>query len=289
MAMPSICTRPPMPPPPYRSIDHIMLRLGAAEPLFDLFSRVFELPVAWPLQHAAFATYGWVHLGNTDLEFWAAASNADLPPHAQPPLVHGFALEPAGPLPQAMAHTTALGIQCKSPRPAQTTNSQGEVVTNFTNSVLLDLSATGCCVFLCEWDPQGSIYPWDEAATPAQRRAQHRQALQERGGGPLGLIGLQTVHMGTPDLPAHRRHWQALSGSLPGQALTIAPGVGLELFSAEQLYIASLTFRVHSLAAARAFLGGRHLLQAGTTEDMLSLACEGLPIRLVQGPGGAQA
>lgn len=275
-------------PLPYRSIDHIMLRLGAAEPLFDLFSRVFELPVAWPLQRAAFATYGWVHVGNTDLEFWAAASNTDLPAHAQPPLVHGFALGPATPLQQAMAHTATLGIQCKSPRPFQTTDPHGEVVTNFTNSVLLDLSATGCCVFFCEWDSQGSIYPWEEAATPAQRRAQHSQALQERSGGRLGLLGLQTVRMGTPNLAAHQRHWQALSGSLPGQALTITPGVGLELFSAEQLHITSLTFSVHSLAAARAFLGSRHLLQTGSTESTLSLACEGLQIRLVQGYG-AQA
>ncbi|EJE54991.1 hypothetical protein PMI14_00064 [Acidovorax sp. CF316] len=272
--------------PPYRSIDHVMLRLTAAEPLFDLFSRVFGLPVAWPLQRTAFATYGWVHVGNTDLELWAAASNADLPAHAQPPLVHGFALEPAGPLSAAMAQVAALGIQCKPSRPFQSTNAHGEVVTNFTNSVLLDLSAPECCVFFCEWNAQGSIYPWGEAATPTQRRAQHRQALQGQAGGPLGLLGLQTVRMGTPDLAAHQCRWQALTGTPPGHAVRLAPGIGLELFPAGQLRIESLTFGVHSLATARAFLAPRQLLQAdSTTEDTLALACEGLQIRLVQGPG----
>lgn len=266
-----------------------MLRLGAAEPLFELFSRVFGLPVAWPLQRTAFATYGWVHVGNTDLEFWAAASNSDLPAHAQPPLVHGFALEPGGPLSAAMAQAFVRGVSCNPPRPFTSTNARGEVVTNFTNSVLLDLSAPECCVFFCEWDPRGSIYPWDEAATPAQRRAQHRQSLREQGGGPLGLQGLQAVRMGTPDLSAHRGRWQALTGSPPDQAITLAPGIALELFPAGELRIGSLAFGVHSLATARAFLASRGLLQAdGTTEDRLSLACEGLQIHLVEGPG-AQA
>ncbi len=271
-------------PPLYQSIDHIMLRLAAAEPLFDLFSRVFGLPVAWPLQHTAFATYGWVHAGNTDLELWAAASNSDLPAHAPPPVVHGFALEPALPLQEAMAGTTALGIECKPARPFQSTGSQGEVVTNFTNSVLLDLSAAGCCIFWCEWQSQARIYPWEEAATPTQRRAQHRQALQDRGGGPLGLLGLRAIRMGTPDLAMHQRHWQALSGSPSGHPIALAPGISLDLFRAEHLRIESLTFSVHSLAAARTFLAGRKLLQAETA-DTLWVACEGLQMGLVQASG----
>lgn len=202
--------------PADRSVDHIMLRLTTAEPLFDLFSSVFGLPVAWPLQHAAFATYGWVHAGNTDLEFWAATSNADLPGHAQPPLVHGFALEPALPLPQALERTAAAGIASKPARTFQSSNAQGEVVTNFTNAVVLDLSAPSCCIFFCEWNSRAAIYPWAEAATPVQRRARHRQALQESRGGPLGLIGLKSIHMGTPELGMHRKHWQTLSGSPSG-------------------------------------------------------------------------
>lgn len=260
-----------------------MLRLPAAEHCFDLFSRVFELPVAWPLQRTAFATYGWVHAGNTDLEFWAAASNSDLPAHAPAPLVHGFALEPALPLPHAMAHAELLGTRCKAPRPFESTDAHGKVVTNFTNSVLLDLSAPSCCVFFCEWDPQAAIYPWDEASTPTQRRTQHRRSLQDKGGGPLGLIGLQAVRMGTPELEAHQRRWQALSGAPAGHPIALTPGISLELHAAEHLRIESLAFSVRSLAAARSFLASRQLLQADTG-DALWLACEGLPMCLVAGP-----
>lgn len=269
--------------PIYRSIDHVMLRLKAAEPLFHLFSDIFSLPVAWPLQRTAFATYGWVNAGNTDLEFWAAASNADLPGYAPPPLVHGFALEPAMPLPQALGHAAAAGIDSKPARAFQSPNARGEVVTNFTNSVLPDVSAPGCCVFFCEWSPRAAIYPWNETTTPAQRRAQHRQALQQARGGPLGLIGLQAIRLGTPDLQTHRRHWQALSGSPPGQPIVLTPGVSLELVPAEQLLIESLTFGVHSLATARSFLASRQLLRADTG-GALWLACDGLQIGLVEGP-----
>lgn len=262
-----------------------MLRLVAAEPLFDLFSRVFELPVAWPLQHTAFATYGWVHAGNTDLEFWAATSNSDLPADAQPPLVHGFALEPVRPLTEAIAQATALGIHCKPARRFESINARGEVVTNFSNSVLLDLSAPSCCVFFCEWDPRGAIYPWDEAATPTQRRRQHRQALNDNSGGPLGFVGLQALRMGTPDLDAHQQAWHAISGSPDGHPIALTGGISLEMVAASHLRIESLTFSVRSLAKAHSFLADRQLLQEDTGPE-LWIACEGLPIRLIESTSG---
>ena len=263
----------------YRSIDHVMLRLHAAEPLFQLFSETFGLPVAWPLQRTDFATYGWVHLGNTDLELWAATANGDLPDHAQPPLIHGFALEPASPLAESLAHAMEAGITCKPPRAFQSENSRGERVTNFTNSVLLELSAPSCCVFFCEWDRRAALYPWPETATPVERRAQHRQALQDSGGGPLGITGLHALRMGTPDVQTHQRHWRALTGSQPGHPIAVTPDVCLELVPGEHLLIESLSLSVRSLSIARAFLSSRHLLQADSS-DVLSVACEGLQLHL---------
>ncbi|MDP3228243.1 MAG: hypothetical protein Q8N13_09740 [Acidovorax sp.] len=243
----------------YRSIDHVMLRLHAAEPLFDLLTNTLALPVAWPLQRTPFANYGWVHVGNTDLELWAAASNADLPEHAQPPLFHGFALEPALPLAETIEHITASGITCKPARAFETTNTSGVQVTNFTNSVLLDLSEPSCCVFLCEWSPVATIYPWKEPVTPAQRRSQLGKELQAVGGGPLGLLGLHAIHVGTPSLKEHLRQWQALSGST-GHPIQLTPEITLTLFPADHLRIESLTFAVRSLEVARSFLNSRQLL-----------------------------
>lgn len=264
----------------FRSIDHVMLRLPAVEPLFHLLSDTFALPVAWPLQRAEFATYGWVHVGHTDLELWAATSNADLPAHAQPPCIHGFALEPALDLPQTLQRLAQSGISCKPPRAFQTLNACAKRVTNFTNAVVLDLSSPSCCVFLCEWGRDASIYPWPESQTPVQRRLQLRSVLTESGGGPLGLLGLQTIHMGSPSLDKHLRRWQSISGSLL-HPVPLTAEIALELFPAEHLMIESLSFAVRSLDTARRFLASRHLLQAdhGGT---LTVACEGLQIQLVE-------
>jgi hypothetical protein len=75
-------------------VDHIMVRVEKAEPLLILFSEIFGLPVSWPLQRQEFANYAWITFGNTNLEIWAAANNADLPLDQTLPVFSGFALDP---------------------------------------------------------------------------------------------------------------------------------------------------------------------------------------------------
>ena len=72
---------------PWQAIDHLMLRVERAEPLFDWLHLDLNLPITWPLRHADFATYGWIGIGNTQLEVWAAARNDDLPPGCRLPPV----------------------------------------------------------------------------------------------------------------------------------------------------------------------------------------------------------
>jgi hypothetical protein len=263
----------------YRAIDHVVVRLQTAEPLFALLSDTFGLPVAWPLQRAEFATYGWIHVGNTDIELWAAAANDDLPVHAQPPLIHGFALEPAQSLPDSLAWMDQAGLSVRAPRAYRSLNASGEQVTNFTNAVVQDLSAPSCCVFFCEWDRRATIYPWAEPATPPERRAKLGSELERRGGGPLGITGLQAIRLGTPELKVHQRQWQALTGARAGQPMFLTPDIALELIPAEHLAIDSITLGIRSLEVARKFLLERGWIPQddGTT---LGIAPEGLRIQL---------
>ncbi len=57
----------------YSNVDHMMIRLLDIDPLLSLFADVFGLPVSWPKQSSSFATFAWVHVGNTELELWASA------------------------------------------------------------------------------------------------------------------------------------------------------------------------------------------------------------------------
>ena len=174
----------------YCAVDHVMIRLLDIDALLSLFADVFHLPVSWPKQSSSFATFAWVHVGNTELELWASASNSDLPQESQPPLIHGFALEPVD-LETSIAHLTQAGFQCKSPRPYQTKTADGSLTTNFTNSVLLDLSCDSCCIFLCAWNPDGTIYPWKERLTVAERRSRDQIELTK-----LNWPSAQAVRLG---------------------------------------------------------------------------------------------
>ena len=124
----------------FRSIDHILVRVKNAQQMLTLFAQTFGLPVSWPLQSNDFASYGWVTLGNTNLEFWESSNNGDLPSEEVLPLFHGLALEPDN-LADSIKTLSESGIQCKAPRPYVTQTLDGRDVTNFTNAVVLDLSS----------------------------------------------------------------------------------------------------------------------------------------------------
>jgi hypothetical protein len=271
---------------PYRSLDHVVLRLPAVEPLHALFSETFGLPLSWPLQHSAFASFAWVNVGNTNLELWAAASNADLPADAQPPLVQGLALDPAD-LAASIAQLAERGITCKQPKPFRTQTASGAWVTNFTNSVVLDVSCDACCVFFCAWDAEGTIFPWTEKLGAVQRKARDKAAFDACAGGPLGLVGLAEVRLAVPDVAAAGKAWRALTGST-GDTIALTPDVALRIVAGAgpHAVIESRAFRVRSLAVAREFLAGRQLLELSTDLELriARTACDGLDLRLLEAP-----
>jgi len=250
----------------YHAVDHVMLRLLDVEPLLSLFGTTFDLPISWPKQTSSFATLAWVHVGNTDLEFWAATSNADLPLDSQPPLFHGFALDPVD-LTTCIADLAKDGIQCKSPRPYQTEGAGGTLVTNFTNSVVLDLSSASCCVFFCAWEPEGTIFPWAERLTAAARRSRDQKELVKRKGGPLGLVGLSTIEMSAPTLETTLEKWRTFTRSR-GRQLALTADIDLHLVPGTHHKIQSLTFDVKSLEAAKTFLISKNLLGVSSANEL---------------------
>jgi len=246
-----------MTPPIFRGIDHIMLRLPALEPLYTLFSDTFGLPVSWPLQRSGFADFAWVTVGNTNLEFWAAADNADLPEDCQPPLIHGFALDPED-LGSSIEQLAARGIHCKEPRPYRTEDGNGGMVTNFTNAVVLDLSSASLCIFFCKWSKNGNIFPWQEKLDAQERKARERAQLAACDGGALGILGLAEIRLAVGEIEEKSRLWQAVLG-VP--ALTLGDGIALHLQAGSYDHIEALCFSVKSLAQARRFLDARGLLE----------------------------
>lgn len=245
-----------------RSIDHVMLRLQDTEPLLALLTETLGLPVTWPLQRSEFASFAWVHVGNTNLELWAARNNGDLLDESCLPLIHGLALAPDE-LAFSIAELERHGVACKEPRAFQTVNGEGQLVTNFTNSVILCLSSPACCNFFCEWGMQASIVPWGTGASTVQRHEAQRHRFSESGGGPLGLVRLARVGMSCPDAEGMKNHWRTIAQVFAEEPLEI-DGIALDVSSGELHQIHSLSFEVRSLREARACLEERGLLGKST-------------------------
>jgi len=264
----------------FNGIDHIMVRVRKAEPFVSLFADVLGLPVSWPLQRKEFATYAWITLGNTNLEFWAAADNTDLPVEQSLPLFAGLALNP----PELDTSITLLeerGITCKPPRPFITKNREGKQVTNFTNSVILDVSNLACCVFFCKWGPDGTIFPWLERLTAEERQLREQMQFAECGGGPIGVVRLAEVTISTPEMSKTRQQWQAITGQT-SYTFDLGRRVALSFHAGETVQITSVVLAVKSLAVARAYLVS-HAILGEDSLDEISIggnACSGLCIRL---------
>lgn len=266
----------------YRAVDHIVLRLPEADGISTLFSETFGLPIAWPLQRSNFATFSWVSLGNTNLEFWAATDNSDLPTNGQPPLIHGFALDPES-LTSSIARLSELKIQCKQPRSFPTDDGQGGLVTNFTNSVLLDVSTDTCLVFFCEWNENGNIFPWSEKLNSIERRARESEALRQSGGGKLGIVGLSEIQLKVANFDIMLNKWETVTASV-GNPLALTHDIALRLLPGERDQIESLVLSVKCLPTAKRFLAENGLLgEVGLNSVQISPeACQGLSFKLVQ-------
>lgn len=265
----------------FRSIDHILVRVKNAQQIFNLFSQTFELPVSWPLQSNDFASYGWVTLGNTNLEFWESSNNGDLPSEEVLPLFHGLALEPDN-LADSIKTLSERGIQCKAPRPYVTQTVDGRDVTNFTNSVVLDLSSPLVCIFFCEWGVNGTIFPWTEKLTTAQRQFKERRQLSACGGGKLGITGLVEVAIVSTHVEQTISRWLVTTGRLC-EPIT-QDGVRLSFHSGNDDKIDSIVIGVRSLDTARDALAVAGLL-GECLDGEISLsknACSGLRFRFRQ-------
>lgn len=249
--------------------------------MMDLFARTLELPVSWPLQSNAFATYEWVTLGNTNLEFWASTNNSDLPSEHVLPLLHGLALEPNN-LTDSIQLLLGRGIKCKAPRPYITQSSDGRDVKNFTNSVVLDVSSPLICIFFCEWGLEGTIFPWKEQLTTTQRQFNQQQQLLACAGGKLGIIGLVELEIQSTRIEETKARWLAMIGQ--GSTQIMSDGIQLNFHAGAEDKIMSIVIGVHSLASACKVLAEEGLLgECFNNEVSMSQdACTGLHFRFRQ-------
>jgi hypothetical protein len=270
---------------PVRYIDHIMIRTDDPESLFAFFSDTLRLPIAWPLDDRNGVVSGGVGFGNVNIEAIKFPGQIN-----EPAATHwvGLALEPVS-LEQSLAELRRRGIAYAAPRPFVAVGPDGVRMTSFTNVTLqefsdADLPAQATMqVFLSEYNPT--------YVDAVERRGRLRNELAAKQGGPLGLVRVQEVTIGTTDLRAANRNWERLVAPTPplgGSLWRIGDGPAVRLVQAERTMIQGLVLAVASLSAAREFLQERKLLGGSSETELVILPARvrGLDIRLV---GAAQS
>lgn len=256
-----------------------MIRTGQPHELFDLFTRVLQLPIAWPLETRGGVTSGGAAFGNVSIEAIRFPGQ-----RVSEPKFVGFGFEPDG-LDTALADFSRRNIRYGAPRPFHSTPGNGPRTTLWTNVTLLDLSDADrpgdavMHIFLSEYS---KTY-----VNVEQRRARLRHELAAVGGGPLGVQAVEEVLIGTPDLPAARSIWarvlEPVRESAPG-LWRVGEGPAIRVVEARQNVLLGLAVRVASLQRATTFLQAHHMLQTDPEGVMIRSPATGdLSIRLVQG------
>jgi catechol 2,3-dioxygenase-like lactoylglutathione lyase family enzyme len=241
---------------PIRHIDHVMIRTGNPRELYAFFTETLQLPVAWPmLSPRPGVMTGGVSFGNVNVEAIQFPGQTE----TRPRLI-GFALEPSG-LDESLSELNRRGITYGERRPLIAAGPDGTRRTQWTNVTLQQFSDSDnpadatVHVFLSEYNPA--------YVNVEERAARLRKQLAEKGGGPLGIVDVKEVVIGSTDVSAARRLWQRLLDPTPAAASNTWPignGPAVRLVPAGENAMRTMVIRVESLDRARAFLRDRQLL-----------------------------
>lgn len=268
---------------PVQYVDHIMIRSDEPDELFAVFSKTLQLPIAWPLADRGGVISGGVGFGNVNVE--AIKFPGQIKDPAPTHLV-GLALKPSS-LDRSLLELDRRGIAYGAPRPFVSPGPDGVRVTSFTNVTLLELSDADrpanatIQVFLSEYNP---IY-----VDAVARRDRLRDELVAKRGGPLGLVRVQEVIIGTADLREANRTWEKLVAPAPPAGVDlwrIGDGPAVRLVQARRDMLQGLVLAVAALPAARDFLEEAGLLGASSATELLIAPSKvgGLNIRLIAEP-----
>jgi hypothetical protein len=265
---------------PVRQVDHIMIRSGEPGGLFALFTGTFQLPVAWPLVTRRGVTTGGVGFGNVNVESIRFPGQ-----HDRPSSLVGFALEPAASLHQSLTELDRRRIAYGEQRRFVISRPDGSKETLWTNVTLAQFSDSDrpvdgrMHVFLSEYSPS--------YVNVNQRRERLRRALVENGGGPLGVMGVAEVTIGTMDMAKSTQLWGNLLAPQDASAeglWHVGDGPAIRLVQSTENAMQGFVIAVASLKRAEAFLLEKALL--GSVSDgeitMDASKVEGLHIRLVE-------
>lgn len=311
--------------PVVRRVDHIAALVSDPHPLFHALTQTFSLPVMWEPFDALGWSSGGVSLGNIALEAFTPAKGHEV---AVPLDCGGLAtaFEPAA---DALAELDRRGIRRGFPFPYQgappaaeredmrtdpdvlppwtTTLIGGFLEDELLEQTLEQLSSAGAdeiaAVIEMSRDPEGAtalvaagtpVSPWlflceYHDSLHGRRRVAGAQALEEAGGGALGIKHVQEIVYAVEDLDGERVRWETLLeplGTRDDVVWHFADGPSVRLERASGSSGQRIVCEVESLDAAVRGLEalGAPYESEGEFVSIAAGALAGVHISLLEGP-----
>jgi hypothetical protein len=309
--------------PVVRRVDHIAALVSDPHPLFHVLTQTLSLPAMWEPFDALGWSSGGVSLGNIALEMFTPAKGRAV----AVPLDCGGLATAFEPAVDALAELDRRGIRRGFPLPYQgappaaeredmrtdpdvlppwtTTLLGGFLGDRLLEQSLEQLSAAGAeaiaAVIEMSRDPE-SAAALVAAGTPespwlflceyhdglhARRRMAGAQALEEAGGGVLGIKRVREIVYGVEDLDGERVRWERLLEPLDAAndaVWSFADGPSARLERASEAPVQRIVCEVESLDAAAHALEARGSLSEyeGESITISPAALAGVHISLVE-------
>jgi hypothetical protein len=263
-----------------RGIDHFFAAAPTPEPLYRIFRDTLGLPEVYPFRSYGSFASGVVSMGNVLFEVvtW------DVPPgdslRTRFTEFIGIAFEPSERLPTTLARLRDHGLVYQAPESVMYTTPQGIRALGYVN---VGLDGPGGLP-----PARASIFINDNLGSPraASHRTEGANELARRGGGPLGVLGVQELVIGVERRRVVLAHWRRLlesSAQESGGVITFPTGPAIRFVEAPAGAILETVVRVRSLEQAERFLASKGMLRREHGHVLISLPiASGLRIRLVQ-------
>jgi hypothetical protein len=250
-------------------LDHFLAVSEKSDELFAIFSNTFQLPIAWPHESYNGFASGGVSVGGSVLELISYPEfngDAHFSAIAYVPIDHSPAVRE-----QIERNGAALGNN-----EPYTETEEGETYILWETFNLAGLSTPALRVFVCDYKYRDYV---------AENRENARRELEARQGGPLGVVGLAEILVGTPNVSVRREEWSKLNLQGDSDArLAAGDGAYIKLVEHSDDTILGITLKVRSIEKAAAWLSMQGILgsESGRTIQIAPEAVQGLSVSLVQ-------
>lgn len=262
-----------------REVDHFFIQTDQPEVVFERLQTDLGLPSTWPLAEYEGHSSGGLWIGNSIVEvvrFHKEPLGGDRLGE-----IKGVALVPALPLAELLEEIESLSIANE----ASTWKAPDQEEAIFGHVLLPSLAGEDARVFFVQYpfnamafsEAQRDQLSSASPRTMSEAKELLRSSAEAKPIGPVGILGVEEIVVGTTDLRAARRDWNKLAQS-QDDLWGFGYGPAIRLVQSERDAILQLVVNVGSLAQAQENLRTCSALDGGLLVELV----DGVSARLVQ-------